>query len=29
MADCFDSYNMVVGTRFINNLLKEMVGDDK
>ena len=28
MADCFDSYNMVVGTHFINNLLKEMVGED-
>ena len=28
IADCFDSYNMVVGTHFIDNLLKEMVGDD-
>ena len=27
MADCFDSYNMVVGTHFIDNLLKEMVGE--
>lgn len=27
MADCFDSYNMVVGTHFINNLLKEMIGE--
>ena len=27
IADCFDSYNMVVGTHFIDNLLKEMVGD--
>ena len=26
-ADCFDSYNMVVGTHFIDNLLKEMVGE--
>ena len=24
MADCFNSYSMVVETRFINNLLKEM-----
>ena len=29
MADCFDSYNMVVGTHFINNLLKEMVGEER
>lgn len=29
IADCFDSYNMVVGTHFIDNLLKEMVGEDK
>lgn len=28
IADCFDSYNMVVGTHFIDNLLKEMVGDN-
>ena len=28
MADCFDSYNMVVGTHFIDNLLKEMVGEE-
>ena len=27
MADCFDSYNMVVGTRFINDLLKEMIDE--
>lgn len=27
MADCFNSYSMVVGTNSINNLLKEMVGD--
>ena len=27
IADCFDSYNMVVGTHSIENLLKEMVGD--
>ena len=27
IADCFDSYNMVVGTYFIDNLLKEMVGE--
>lgn len=27
MADCFDSYNMVVGTHFINNLLKEMIDE--
>lgn len=25
IADCFDSYNMVVGTHFIDNLLKELV----
>lgn len=29
MADCFDSYKMVVGTHFINNLLKEMAGEEK
>ena len=29
IADCFDSYNMVVGTHFIDNLLKEMVGDEQ
>ena len=29
IADCFDSYNMVVGTHFIDNLLKEMVGEIK
>ena len=29
IADCFDSYNMVVGTRFIDNLLKEMVGEEE
>ena len=29
IADCFDSYNMVVGTHFINNLLKEMVGEEE
>lgn len=28
MADCFDSYNMVVGTHFIDNLLKEMLGEE-
>lgn len=28
IADCFDSYNMVVGTHFIDDLLKEMVGDN-
>ena len=28
IADCFDSYNMVVGTHFIDNLLKEMVGEE-
>lgn len=28
IADCFDSYSMVVGTHFINNLLKEMVGEE-
>lgn len=27
IADCFDSYNMVVGTYFIDNLLKEMAGE--
>lgn len=27
MADCFDSYNMVVGTYFIDNLLKEMIDE--
>ena len=27
MADCFDSYSMVVGTHFINNLVKEMKGE--
>ena len=27
IADCFDSYNMIVGTHFIDNLLKEMVGE--
>ena len=27
IADCFDSYNMVVGIHFIDNLLKEMVGE--
>ena len=27
IADCFDSYNMVVGTHSIDNLLKEMVGE--
>ena len=27
MADCFDSYNMVVGTHSINNLLKEMIDE--
>ena len=29
ISDCFDSYNMVVGTRFIDNLLKEMVGEEE
>ena len=29
IADCFDSYNMVVGTHFIDNLLKEMVGKEE
>ena len=29
IADCFDSYNMVVGTYFIDKLLKEMVGEEK
>lgn len=28
IADCFNSYNMVVGTYFIDDLLKEMVGDN-
>ena len=28
IADCFDSYSMVVGTHFIDNLLKEMVGEE-
>ena len=27
MADCFDSYNMVVGTHSIDNLLKEMIDE--
>ena len=27
MADCFDSYSMVVGTHFIDNLLKEMIDE--
>ena len=27
MADCFDSYSMVVGTHFINNLLTEMIDE--
>ena len=27
IADCFDSYNMVVGTHFINDLLKEMIDE--
>ena len=27
IADCFDSYNMVVGTHFIDNLLKEMIDE--
>ena len=27
MADCFNSYDMVVGTHFINNLLKEMIDE--
>lgn len=27
MADCFDSYNMVVGTHFIDNLLKEIIDE--
>ena len=27
MADCFDSYKMVVGTHFINNLLTEMIDE--
>lgn len=29
IADCFDSYNMVVGTYFIDSLLKEMVGEEE
>ena len=29
IADCFDSYNMVVGTHFIDNLLKQMVGEEE
>ena len=29
IADCFDSYSMVVGTYFIDNLLKEMVGEEE
>ena len=29
IADWFDSYNMVVGTHFIDNLLKEMVGKEE
>ena len=29
IADCFDSYNMVVGTHSIDNLLKEMVGEEE
>ena len=29
IADNFDSYNMVVGIHFIDNLLKEMVGEIK
>lgn len=28
IADCFDSYKMVVGTHFIDNLLKEMLGEE-
>lgn len=28
IADNFDSYNMVVGISFIDNLLKEMVGEE-
>ena len=27
IADCFDSYSMVVGTNSINNLLKEMIDE--
>ena len=27
MADCFNSYSMVVGTCFINDLLKEMIDE--
>lgn len=29
IADCFDRYNMVIGTHFIDNLLKEMVGEEE
>ena len=29
IADCFNSYNMVVGAHFIDNLLKEMVGEEE
>ena len=29
IADCFNSYSMVVGTHFIDNLLKEMVGEEE
>lgn len=29
IADCFNSYSMVVGARFIDNLLKETVGEEK
>ena len=29
IADCFNSYSMVVGTHFIDNLLKEMVGKEE
>lgn len=28
IADCFNSYSMVVETNFIDNLLKEMVGEE-
>lgn len=27
IADCFNSYSVVVGARFIDNLLKEMIGE--
>lgn len=27
MADCFDSYTMVVGNHFINNILNEMIDE--